>query len=167
MKSPQSFIFSGLNNSSSFSLPSQKCFSPLSIFIALLLTCSNGVKNHRVLLLGFLRALPLLVRVLSASPDFPAAGLAVVVSSSSISQLLLSDSCASEVGGGSQQGAGSVGAYPTCCDCIEDESYGTAQGSGGSRALQESLTVGKREKMAPGAPPTSGSVQKDSLKLYF
>lgn len=44
---------------------------------------------------------------------------------------------------------------------------GQPRGHGGSRALQESITVGKRKKMAYGAPPTSGSVQRDSLKLHF
>lgn len=56
---------------------------------------------------------------------------------------------------------------PLAVIALKTNAMGQPRGGGDSRALQESLTVGKREKMAHGAPPTTGFVQKDSLKLYF
>ena len=62
--------------------------------------------------LAFLAALPLLVRMLSASPDFPATGLAVMVVAASLSLSALSNGCAFEGEGGSRPGAERVGAHP-------------------------------------------------------
>jgi len=80
-------------------------------------------------------ALPLLVRMLSASLDFSATGLAVVVAAGSLSVSALSNGWAFEGEGGSRPGAGRVGAHPTQCRCIEEKSCRTARGLWGQLSL--------------------------------
>lgn len=56
---------------------------------------------------------------------------------------------------------------PLAVIALKTNPVGHPRGSGGSRALQESVPGERGEKKSHGAPLPSGSVQRDSLKLYL
>lgn len=85
--------------------------------------------------LAFRTALPLLVRMFSASPGSPAAGQAVVVAAASLALSALSNGCAFEGEGGNRPGAGRTDAHPARCHCMEEKSCGTAQWQWGRLSL--------------------------------